>query len=262
LLIEELCVCDISALINISISAISHQLRLLRSMKIVKNRKQGKMVYYSLTDEHIRKLINIADEHIICVNDPRLMEIDGRCYMTVAVITREGVRGGIWVTDDFSHFEVVQLSLPDNRNFIIFPEKFDNLYVRLERPAGEAASTGDIYISYSPDLIFWGKTELLLEKGTRYWESFKIGPGAPPVKTDKGWLIIYHGCRQHMNGIMYNAGAMLLDLKDPSKIIGKMKEYLMVPEMETMLFLLVHLKLFLVMMVMMLLTLMMVVFIW
>jgi DNA-binding transcriptional ArsR family regulator len=64
LLIEELCVCDISALINISISAISHQLRLLRSMKIVKNRKQGKMVYYSLTDEHIRKLINIADEHI------------------------------------------------------------------------------------------------------------------------------------------------------------------------------------------------------
>jgi len=64
LLIEELCVCDISAIINISISAISHQLRLLRSMKIVKNRKQGKMVYYSLTDEHIRELINIADEHI------------------------------------------------------------------------------------------------------------------------------------------------------------------------------------------------------
>ena len=64
LLIEELCVCDISALIKISISAISHQLRLLRSMKIVKNRKQGKMVYYSLTDEHIRELINIADEHI------------------------------------------------------------------------------------------------------------------------------------------------------------------------------------------------------
>ena len=64
LLIDELCVCDISAVIDISISAISHQLRLLRSMKIVKNRKEGKMVYYSLTDEHIRELINIADEHI------------------------------------------------------------------------------------------------------------------------------------------------------------------------------------------------------
>ena len=64
LLLEELCVCDISAIINISISAISHQLRLLRSMKIVKNRKQGKKVYYTLTDEHIQELIKIAVEHI------------------------------------------------------------------------------------------------------------------------------------------------------------------------------------------------------
>ena len=64
LLIDELCVCDISAVIDISISAISHQLRLLRSLKIVKYRKEGKMVYYSLTDEHIRELIIIADEHI------------------------------------------------------------------------------------------------------------------------------------------------------------------------------------------------------
>ncbi len=65
LLLEELCVCDISAVVDISISAISHQLRLLRSMKIVKNRKQGKMVYYSLTDKHIRQLISIAGEHVL-----------------------------------------------------------------------------------------------------------------------------------------------------------------------------------------------------
>ena len=161
------------------------------------------------------------------------MDEDKCYYITYNTSSHLGGRIRLIKTTDFEKYEDLGfITGVDHRNCIIFPEKFNGLYVRLERPAGEAATTGDIYISYSPDLIFWGKTELLLEKGMRYWESFKIGPGAPPVKTDKGWLIIYHGCRQHMNGIMYNAGAMLLDLKDPSKIIGKMKEYIMVPEMD------------------------------
>lgn len=64
LLLEELCVCDISAIVDISISAISHQLRVLRNMRIVKNRKQGKMVYYSLEDSHIHQLVDLALEHV------------------------------------------------------------------------------------------------------------------------------------------------------------------------------------------------------
>ncbi|HHE55346.1 MAG TPA: ArsR family transcriptional regulator [Caldithrix abyssi] len=64
LLEEELCVCDISAVVNLSISAISHQLRLLRTMHIVKFRKQGKMVYYSLDDDHITLLVQTALEHV------------------------------------------------------------------------------------------------------------------------------------------------------------------------------------------------------
>ena len=61
---EELCVCDLSALIGVSVSAISHQLRLLRNMRIVKNRKEGKMVYYSLDDLHIEKIISETLVHI------------------------------------------------------------------------------------------------------------------------------------------------------------------------------------------------------
>jgi len=64
LLLEELCVCDISAIVDVSISAISHQLRLLRNMRIVKFRKQGKQVYYSLDDEHITQLVQTALEHV------------------------------------------------------------------------------------------------------------------------------------------------------------------------------------------------------
>ena len=64
LALEELCVCDIAALINVSISAISHQLRMLRNLKIVKFRKSGKMVYYALDDEHVKNLITITREHV------------------------------------------------------------------------------------------------------------------------------------------------------------------------------------------------------
>lgn len=160
------------------------------------------------------------------------MPEDDCYYITHNVSSHLGGRIQLTKTTDFKSFENMGfITGVDHRNCVIFPEKIDGLYVRLERPAGEGG-IGDIYISYSPDLKYWGDTKLLLEKGTRYWESKKIGPGAPPVKTDAGWLILYHGCREHMNGIMYNAGCMLLDLKDPSKIIGKMREYLMVPETE------------------------------
>ncbi len=160
------------------------------------------------------------------------MDEDDCYYITHNVSSHLGGRIKLTKTTDFETFEDLGfITGVDHRNCVIFPEKIDGMYVRLERPAGEGG-IGDIYISYSPDLIFWGKTELLLEKQTYWWESKKIGPGAPPVKTDKGWLIIYHGCREHMNGIQYNAGAMLLDLEDPRKIIGKMRGYLMVPEEE------------------------------
>jgi len=164
--------------------------------------------------------------------DTRITFMEGYYYITYNVSSKLGGRIRLACTRDFEQIEDMGfITGVDHRNCIIFPEKIDGYYVRLERPNGEDfTDAGDIYISYSPDLIFWGRTKLLLEKGTRWWESHKIGPGAPPVKTDKGWLIIYHGCRQHMNGIMYSAGCMLLDIDDPSKIIGKMRECLMWPE--------------------------------
>jgi len=63
LALEEMCVCDISALIGVSVSAVSHQLRLLRSQRLVKYRKKGKMVYYSLADEHVNQIIEVALKH-------------------------------------------------------------------------------------------------------------------------------------------------------------------------------------------------------
>lgn len=163
--------------------------------------------------------------------DTRITTLDGWHHITYNVSSGLGGRIRLVRTKDFVNFEDMGfITSIDHRNCVIFPQKFGGHYARLERPNGEGTTGGDIYLSYSPDLIFWGKTELVLQKGTRYWESFKIGPGAPPVKTDAGWLVFYHGCRQHMNGIMYNAGVMLLDLANPANVIGKMRACLMWPE--------------------------------
>ena len=163
--------------------------------------------------------------------DTRITTLDGWHYITYNVSSGLGGRIRLIRTQDFEKFEDMGfITSIDHRNCVIFPEKINGLYARLERPNGEGTTGGDIYLSYSPDLIYWGKTELVIQKGTRYWESFKIGPGAPPIKTDAGWLIFYHGCRQHMNGIMYNAGVALLDLHNPGKVVGKMRACLMWPE--------------------------------
>ncbi len=161
--------------------------------------------------------------------DTRITPLEDWYYITYNVASHLGGRIMLVRTRDFTEIEELgYITQPDHRNCVLFSEKINGDYVRLERP--NVADAGDIYISYSPDLIHWGRSKLLLERGFRYWESSKIGPGAPPVKTDKGWLVIYHGCRESMNGCQYNAGCMLLDLADPSRIIGKLRDCLMWPE--------------------------------
>lgn len=188
-------------------------------------------VHFTVED---REVISIPKEYPYKTTDgifdTRITQIDDTYYITYNTASAVGGRIRMASTRDFTTFQDWGfITQPDHRNCVIFPEMINGDYVRLERPNGEGG-LGEIFISYSKDLIDWGRTRLLLQKGTRYWESHKIGPGAPPVKTEQGWLIIYHACRQHMNGIMYNVGCLLLDLDDPSKIIGKMNECLMWPE--------------------------------
>jgi len=188
--------------------------------------------------------LEMHDEEILRVYDPRLTVIDGRCYVCLAVDTRHGVRGGVAVTDDFSHFEILSLSVPDNRNMVLFPERINGLYARLERPFPVYSRGGrdrfDIWFSDSPDLRYWGNCQLVLGVEHVPWSNDKIGPGAPPVKTPKGWLTVFHAVdRDNQRGKRgweerwqkrYSAGIMLLDLERPWEVVGMSKEPLMWPE--------------------------------
>ena len=179
----------------------------------------------------------LHDDEIRRAYDPRLTVIDGRCYMCFAVDTNHGLRGGIAVTDDFDKFEILSLSVPDNRNMVLFPEKIGGYFCRLERPMpvySRGRDRFDTWLSYSPDLRFWGESKLVLTVEDVPFANDKVGPGAPPVKTEKGWLATFHGVIRDesmgKNGWeaswkkKYYAGIMLLDLDDPSKIIGMSKE--------------------------------------
>ena len=187
----------------------------------------------------------LRDDEIIRAYDPRLTVMDGRCYMCFAIDTRHGVCGGIAVTDDFEDFEVLSTTTPDNRNMVLFDRPIGGMYVRLERPLPVYSRGGrdrfDIWISDSPDLRYWGKARLLLGVEDVPFANNKIGPGAPPVRTDKGWLTTFHAVdldpSRGINGWedrpwqkRYTAGIMLLGLDDPGKILGLYKQPLLAPE--------------------------------
>lgn len=187
---------------------------------------------------------DMNDPEITRIYDPRLTVIENKCYLCFAVDTKHGVRGGIAVTNDFESITVLSLSVPDNRNMVLFPEKVNNRYVRLERPFPVYSRGGidrfDTWISFSKDLVYWGDSRLLLPVEQVAWANDKTGPGAPPIKTKAGWLTLFHGVdldtSRGKNGWetswkkRYCAGIMLLDLDDPSKIIGLSQEPLLAPE--------------------------------
>lgn len=132
----------------------------------------------------------LHDQEIIRAYDPRLTVIDGRCYMCFAVDTQHGIRGGVAVTDDFEEFEILSLSTPDLRNMVLFPEKIGGKFMRLERPFTVYSRGGidrfDMWISESPDLRYWGNSDLLLAVEDVPFANDKIGPAAPPSRQSRG----------------------------------------------------------------------------
>ncbi len=164
------------------------------------------------------------------VEDPRVTQLDGEYIITYSAYSRNGVRIALAKTKDFSQVERLSLiTEADYRNVVIFPEKFDGLYARLDRPHSDI-SPWSIWISYSPDLHYWGESQLIMKPAQYHWDEMKIGPGAPPIKTDQGWLSIYHGVFQTMDGSVYRLGVALHDLKDPAKIIGVGDSWILQPE--------------------------------
>jgi predicted GH43/DUF377 family glycosyl hydrolase len=164
------------------------------------------------------------------VEDLRINPVEGEYLLTYSAYSRHGVRIALARTKDLKSIERVALITQcDLRNVVIFPEKFQGRYARLDRPHSEI-SPWSIWISYSPDLVHWGDARVIMKPVPYHWDEMKIGPGAPPFKTDKGWLHIYHGVFKTMAGAVYRLGAALHSLNDPAKIIGVSDHWVLQPE--------------------------------
>jgi len=171
-----------------------------------------------------------AEYEAFGVEDPRICPIDGEFLITYSAYSRHGVRIGLARTPDFKRLERIALiTQADYRNAVIFPEKINDRYVRLDRPQ-TGISPWSIWISYSPDLIHWGESKVVIKPVPYHWDEMKVGPGATPVKTEKGWLNIFHGVFQTMDGAVYRLGAALHDLADPSVVLGVGDEWILQPE--------------------------------
>ena len=164
------------------------------------------------------------------VEDLRICAMDDEYLLTYSAYSRHGVRIALARTTDFTSVKRIALiSQPDMRNVVIFPQKFAGRYARLDRPHSKI-SPWSIYISYSPDLIHWGDSKVVMKPATYHWDEMKIGPGATPFRTNKGWLHIYHGVYRTMAGAVYRLGAALHDLDDPSRVIGISDDWILEPE--------------------------------
>jgi beta-1,4-mannooligosaccharide/beta-1,4-mannosyl-N-acetylglucosamine phosphorylase len=169
------------------------------------------------------------------VYDPRITRIDEIFYITLALDIDGGCRIGAAVTSDFTKFEFLGVMLNDDaRNAVLFPEKIDDKYAMLYRPNrssvdGAVASGNEIELALSDDLISWTPGGTVMKGRFHYWDEF-IGSGPPPLKTAKGWLHLYHGIATHFaSSNIYQAGVVLLDLKNPAKVIGRSRYNILEP---------------------------------
>ncbi len=161
--------------------------------------------------------------------DPRVVWIEDRYYVTWCNWFH-GPTIGVATTHDFEAFyQLENAFLPFNRNGVLFPRKISGRFAMVSRPSDNGHTPfGDIFYSESPDMRYWGNHRYVF--GTAGgWQSTKVGAGPIPIETSEGWLMIYHGVLTSCNGFVYSAGAALLDLDKPWKVIARSRRFIMAP---------------------------------
>ncbi|MBN1649420.1 MAG: glycoside hydrolase family 130 protein [Spirochaetales bacterium] len=164
--------------------------------------------------------------------DPRLVKI-GDCFYIIWCTDFYGASLGMARTTDFKRYVRLENPfLPFNRNGVLFPRKINGNFLLLSRPSDSGHTPfGDIFLSESPDLVYWGKHRHVMSKGGQgWWQNIKIGGGPAPIETDIGWLFLYHGVTGTCNGFVYSMGAAILDGDEPARVLYRSRNYILTPE--------------------------------
>lgn len=192
-------------------------------------------IHFTLRDEPFVVLpvdrfpYTLVNRHLI---DSRVTRLDDAWYIVTPVLTEhhDGPCAVLGRTTDFRRYEVIDvISQPRNRGASLFPERIGGRYCKIDRPGGGPNSTCTLWLSYSPDLVHWGSFRPLAYPGYQYWNANRLGP-TPPIRTAEGWLVIVHGQWGPPGGKQYYIGALLLDLEDPARLVGRTSSYLLAPQ--------------------------------
>ncbi len=169
------------------------------------------------------------------IEDPRITWLEDAEQWLIAytAYSEVGPLVSLASTKDFISFKRLgPVMPPENKDAALFPVKFKGRYAMLHRPAPSSSESGKhIWISFSPDLKHWGDHKVVLTARTGpWWDARKIGLSTPPLETSEGWLIMYHGVRETVNGSIYRVGLALLDSEDPSRVINRSDQWILGPE--------------------------------
>ncbi len=160
--------------------------------------------------------------------DARITSIDDKYLITYTAVSDRGVTVALASTKDFVTFQRHGVIFPPyQKDVVIFPEKIDDMYVCRHRPYKSEFNPASIWTAWSPDLLSWGRHEMTLTPTPGTWESDRVGCGAAPIRTDAGWLELYHAADATGK---YHLGAMLSELDNPQRVISRSSEPIFEPK--------------------------------
>jgi predicted GH43/DUF377 family glycosyl hydrolase len=171
-------------------------------------------------------------EELWGIEDPRITyvaELDKYAVVYTAY-TRDGPGVSLALTKDFSNFERYGVIMPpEDKDAALLPHRIDGQWALIHRPV--SAPRAHMWISFSDNLYHWGRHKLMLEARLgAWWDANKIGLSPPPLLTEQGWLVIYHGVRQTAAGAIYRLGLALFDLANPQVCLKRCNEWVFGPQ--------------------------------
>lgn len=161
------------------------------------------------------------------IEDCRVAKMGERYHLTFTAVSENGVGVCMSSTSDWKTFESHGMILPPhNKDCALFEEKIGDRYYMIHRPSSVDIGGNYIWIAESPDRLHWGNHKCIVKTRPNSWDSARVGAGGAPIRTDRGWLGIYHGANAAHR---YCLGAFLLDLEDPAKVLARTVGPIMVP---------------------------------
>lgn len=162
------------------------------------------------------------------IEDPRITQIGDTFYINYSAISRVGITTALISTKDFKTFtRLGPIFHPDNKDVAIFPEKVGGKYWAFHRPHSNFGGPPAMWLAESEDLVHWGNHRYLMGPREGLWDCGRIGCSCVPIRTDRGWLELYHGATEE---VYYCLGAVLLDLENPAKILSRPDEPILEPK--------------------------------